>query len=192
MINLTTKLKAYPRIEPSILKNYYTKDETESLVQTELEGYVKEVENPSADTIYGRSLVDGSMKWVDIFGQNPYVLYSINNNAGGSGELDFPTSSDISGFQEAFKSENTYTISFAPITPGYLWICSNKEISKVEFITQGNILNTTESIVKVKDLQIPIMNDGEETDLIREVHCYRTNIKYAATGAIYNWEVTLA
>jgi hypothetical protein len=188
MINLTTKLKAYPRMEPSILKDYYTKEETNTM----LEGYVKEIEDPTENVIYGRGMVDGNIEWIDLPGMGLFVSFIISNNAGGSGEEDFPTIEDINSFADATKIDPShYEIFYSPSGSGYLWLCSNKQISEIEFITRNNFLNTSESFQFVKEITIPVLNKNSDMIGTSKVYCYRTNVKYAATGASYNWKVTL-
>lgn len=72
-MNLKTTLKAYPKLSPSVLSKYVTKEEldardyvTHSQLSAILSGFVREIENPDPAAIYIRKLVDGNLVWVPI------------------------------------------------------------------------------------------------------------------------------
>lgn len=186
MINLTTKLKAYPRMEPSILKNYYTKDQTQEVINQSLEGYVKEVENPVDGVIYGRSLIDGDVRWVNILGMDTSVLFNISNET----SSNYPSVNELSNnfhLAELTIDPKTYNIQTAIDSIGYLWICSTKEISKVEFIA-GDILHVETPITFIKTLDVPI--DGSTSGrLAITFYCYRTTSRYIPNNQQSKWVV---
>lgn len=188
MINLKTKLKAYPRIEPAILSNYYTKQETQDVIDTSLEGYVKDVENPVDGVIYGRSLIDGKLEWVNILGIDSPVIFKIVNNNGGAG---YPTAEDLGEYSlaEISADPTTFTVQTPIENIGYLWVCSTKIIDKIEYIA-GDLLHVNEPITFIKDVDVPI-NGTDSGNLTIKFHCYRTNAKYTKNSQAAKWLVKI-
>lgn len=182
MINLTTKLKAYPRIEPSMFSNYYTKDEADAK-------FVTEVKDPIVDATYARALVDDSMDWVNISPVTSILYYGIIDEQGGA---NFPTPSDLDGMQNLPATSDSIVISTAVSNSGYLWVCSDKIISEIIFVSPNNpLFNTSEVIGFMKDITITEeLSEGKY--ITRTIHCYRTANKYAALGNVNIWNIVFA
>lgn len=182
MINLRSKLKAYPKIGSSILDNYYTKEETDNLVNSQLEDYVREIDNPVEGVIYGRSNVEGNIDWVSLFGLE--VFCKIDNHAGN----DFPSAQDLDSFTPIDTNTMKYKTMLQPGDKGYLWVVSNKEIQGIEFISSNDKFNTLEDFSLIKILPYPIKEDGS---VVKNFFCYKTSNKYIPVGLEYTWKIIL-
>lgn len=120
-LNLEVKLIATPWLSPSLLNNYYTKEEVGNL-----KDYVKEVENPLPNTIYGRQEVGNEMKWVTILSTSNLLYYGVSN-------VNPITSDEVVIFDStSFPADNNeIEVTINSTTSGYVWFCVTGEVQEV-------------------------------------------------------------
>lgn len=124
-LNLEVKLIATPWLSPSLLDNYYTKEQV-----GDLKDYVKEVEDPSPNIIYGRREVEGKMEWVPaaVIGDN-FLYYGNTQNS----EV---TAADLSLLSyKAYADETEFVeVAINMSTAGYIQFCLTSDINYVQNI----------------------------------------------------------
>ena len=185
-MNLRTTLKAYPKMSPSILSNYVTKDElqeknyvTHSELNETLKDFVKEVVNPEPMAIYGRQ----NGEWISILSL-PEVIDSV---------LCYGTVSDsilnaeelltLNRFGVAEKCKE-YLIEYEPTKAGFFWFCCTDEIAEV---IADNGLKYRLGIIKQPDT-LEVIMQGKKVNF----YCYRTvNKLVAMPGVTCNFRVNI-
>ena len=188
-MNLKTTLKAYPKLSPSILSNYVTKEEleakdyvTHSQLSDILKGFVREIENPDPAAIYIRKLVDGELVWApvhDIPGVIDGVLcYGMTKTT----TLDDAQLALLNRMELSYDVKE-YMIEYAPTSNGYFWICSTKPVLKVE---ADNGLTYQVNTIE-QDGVLHLTYEGEEFYFF----CCRTTKLAAIPGVAYKFKITL-
>lgn len=141
-LNIKTTLTAYPKLSPSLLSNYVTKDDLSS----QLSSYVTEA--PVNQGVYARQ----NEQWVEL---NNDTLYNTVKLYVGESSLDTLTSdADISSFSYVLLNNNiqTYSVSYTQHVQQYYWIVTSRQIlsvelnnQQIEFYTQPNNITDADS-----------------------------------------------
>ena len=183
--NLKTTLQAFPKLSPSILKDYVTKEELENEnfvnhteLSTILSDFVKDVENGENGTIYGR--VNG--KWVPIF-DVPSPIDGILC----WGMIDSQTLNGqqiLSDLNRMTLVENVieYSIEYQPTQSGYFWFASTVPIT-------GVVANSGLSYQQILTdcPNISVIYKGNSLTF----YCYRTQKLVALPGIPYKFQVSI-
>ena len=183
--NLKTTLRAMPKLSPSILRDYVTKEELEEKnyvnhteLDTILQDFVKEVEFDGDNIIYGR--VKG--KWVpivDIPEQSSGILCWGMTDA----ETLTPEQMlSVLSRQNYIQNVNEYSVEATPTENSYFWFTSTIPI---KCITADNGLKYRQAVVEMQ--KIDINYKGEQLTF----HVYRTNKLVALPGITYRFEVSV-
>lgn len=134
-MNLKTTLKAYPKLSPSILNDYVTKDSldttledytTKEFLGTTLDNYVEEA--PVDNKPYARK----DESWVPIKDEALSVAKTIFY--GSNKELQLDNESEILELQNKITlvaEEKSYVINYNQTEEGYLWIVCTDPISSI-------------------------------------------------------------
>lgn len=170
-LNLEVKLIATPWLSPSLLNNYYTKEEV-----GDLKDYVKEVENPEVDTIYGRQKVNDKMEWVPVLKTNGLVCY-------GASAVNPITTAQVNTFaQEWYKKEySNAEVEVTSTESSYIWFCTPDEITSVEYISG---MTYEQPITKQEGKVVLTLSSGN----VLYLNCYYTPKLIAGT---YKFKVFL-
>lgn len=182
--NLKTTLTAFPKLSPSILENYVTKDELDQkdyVSHTELStillDFVKEVETDGTSVVYGR--VKGAwVPVVDIPEQASGIMCwgMINSDILSAEQLfnELKRQNFLSGVNE-------YSVEDTPTSNGYFWFAST---SPIKCVIADNGLKYKQNVVECPD--VCITYKGENLTF----HCYRTQKLVALPGVKYRFEIS--
>ena len=120
-LNLKTTLNAYPKLSPSILKDYVTKED----LDTTLQNYVEEA--PTDSKPYARR----DEQWVELNKQA--ILNSISLSYGTSDLVEIQQESDTGSFDKVELDKNivSYNLTYNQQSNGYFWIVCNRKISSI-------------------------------------------------------------
>lgn len=129
-LNLKTTLNAYPKLSPSILKDYVTKEE----FNTTLENYVEEA--PVDSTSYARK----DESWVAVkesaLSVDRVIYYGFNK------DLQMDSEEDILKLQHKDTipaSGKSYIVNYNQTENGYLWIVCSEPIASIVWGAMGMI-----------------------------------------------------
>lgn len=159
-VRLTTKLRAYPKMFPSIL-----------------EDYVKKIDNPTKDAIYGMR----NNEWVEIvpgdisirYGSSPFcVIVDNTHDTVGNTQLIPANCAVITSLTEmkvpmSLKASTLDIIIDMP-KDGYCWICSSVPLNSINDKATGWVIDYR----KQKDNVVMLNEDGTETTYF----CYVTDL----------------
>ena len=177
-MNLKTKLKAYPRVSPSILSNYVSKEEleakdyvTHSELNAILSKFVTEVENPDPAVVYGRQ----NGEWVSLLSLPEVVDDVLCYGMIGDSRLN-PEELLTLNRLGVSRSCREYLIDYEPTKNGFFWFCCTEEIREV---IADNGLQYRLGVIKQPD-KLLVEFQGE----LVEFYCYRTNSKLVAMPGV--------
>lgn len=158
-LNLKTTLNAYPKLSPSLLSNYVTKED----FTTTLEGYVEEA--PVDNGVYARQnetwvSVDPEIKITDellYYGANTDLQMDDVNNI-----LSLECHDIIP------HGGSSYILNYNQTANGYLWICCTKPIKSIVWGAMGGMIadyikqradivtqTTTYYCYRIRDMLVP-------------------------------------
>lgn len=182
--NLKTTLTAFPKLTPSILKNYVTKDEldqkdyvTHTELSTILLDFVKEVETDGTSIIYGR--VKGA--WVPVVDIPEQVTGIMCWGMLSSDTLSAEQLFNELKRQNFLSGVNEYSVEDAPTSNSYFWFAST---SPIKCVIADNGLKYKQNVVECPD--VCITYKGEKLTF----HCYRTQKLVALPGVKYRFEIS--
>lgn len=129
-LELKTTLNAYPKLSPSILSNYVTKDD----LSQQLDNYVEEA--PVDSKLYARE----NESWVEILPETKAL--PIKLHYGANSDLQIDNISDVEALSEfTMLSADTasYILNYTLSANGYLWICSSRPVKSIIWGAMGLI-----------------------------------------------------
>lgn len=153
-MNLKTTLKAYPKLSPSILNDYVTKDSldttledytTKEFLGTTLDNYVEEA--PVDNKPYARK----DESWVPIKDEALFVAKTIFY--GSNKELQLDNEAEILELQNKITlvaEEKSYVINYNQTEEGYLWIVCTDPISSITLGTMGVMADYEQQIAVIE------------------------------------------
>ena len=182
--NLKTSLKAYPKISPSILENYVTKDELSQKdyvnhtdLNTILADFVRDVEVENDGIIYGRQ----KGKWVPVVAikeqENGIICWGMNTSQTLTADGLMALNRQI-----AIKDVNEYLVEYIPTVNSYYWFASTIPIRGV---IANNGLEYLQPIIE----STPITIEYNGSPLL--FYCYRTPKLVALPGVTYKFKINL-
>lgn len=185
IMNLKTTLNAYPKLSPSVLKDYVTKTELEEknyvdhdALTTILEDFVRDVETEGTNIIYGR--VKG--KWVpvvDIPEQTAGIMcWGMINSSTLSAE-QMMHELDRQNF---LAGVNEYSVECTPTENGYFWFTST---TPIDHIIADNGLSYKQAVAEAPTISISYK--GKNLNF----YCYRTQKLVALPGITYKFRVNV-
>ena len=183
-MNLKTTLRAYPKLSPSILSNYVTKDElgdyvTHSELTDVLKGFVRKGINLDPSTIYG--LKNG--EWVPVLSVPEDMINVLCY--GMLPDNDMIDSPEIVQLNRLGLENGCYEyrIEYEPTRSGYFWFCSTAEIKE---ITADTGLQYRQPVIQQPD-KVEVVMGGDKISF----YCYRTNKLVALPGVTCKFKVRL-
>ena len=178
-VDLKTTISAYVAAAPSILNNYYTKDQVynKDEIDNLLKDFVRVVVDGDPAVIYGRQ----NGQWVPIVKvpakMNEILIFGFSG-------CETMTSEELirlPGRQGLLEGIEEYLIESTPSKNGYLWFCCPKQITE---IVANNGLAYQQCVVNQPGV-VKLEIGGEVKDFI----CYRTNKLAALPGVAYKYRV---
>lgn len=152
-MNLKTTLRAFPKVSPSILQDYVTKDDlnnqlenyptSEELTST-LENYVTEA--PADNNVYGRENKDWVQLEQDVkkVSKQLYFGESAENQLDSEQEiLNLPGSATIDA------NASTYLLNYDQFSQGYMWIVCTSPLKSIIWGTMGLVADYIEQQAKI-------------------------------------------
>ena len=183
-MNLRTTLRAYPKVSPSILSNYVTRNEldnyvTHSELENLLKGFVREGKDLDPATIYGMK----NGQWVPVVSVPDDMLNVLCY--GMLPDNNFIDSPELVELNRLGMSEGCYEyrIEYEPRRSGYFWFCSTSEIKEV---TADMGLEYKQPLLQQPD-KVDVIMGGDKISF----YCYRTNKLVALPGVTCKFKVRL-
>ena len=185
--NLKTTMKAFPKLSPSILESYVTKEQFDSKVETLvdydslnfiLKDFVTDVETEGTDVIYGR--VKG--QWIPVVDIPEQVAGIMCWGILNSETLDADQLVKQLQRQNFLAGVNEYSVESTPTENGYFWFAST---SPIKFITADNGLIYRQPVTEGS--QIAIEYKGKPLTF----YSYRTQKLVALPGTTYRFRVSV-
>ena len=184
--NLKTTLKAYPKLSPSILENYVTKEQFDATVETLvdydslntiLQDFVTDVEVEGTNIIYGR--VKG--QWVPVVDIPEQVAGIVCWGMINSTTLNAQQLLELSR-QNFLNGVNEYSVENTPTENGYFWFAST---SPIKCIVADNGLTYRQPITEGSNVTIEYK--GQPLTF----YCYRTQKLVALPNTTYRFKVSV-
>lgn len=184
-INLKTTLRAYPKVSPSILSNYVTKEDLESrhyidpdMLNSVLQDFVKDVDINGDNIVFGR--IRG--QWVPVV--------DIPQQASGImcwGMLSTPSLSadqmmKCLSRQNFLVGVNEYSVEHTPTENGYFWFTSTTPIKQV---IADSGLSYKQDVVETNPVSIEYK--GQPLTF----YCYRTQKLVALPNTAYKFRIVV-
>lgn len=185
--NLKTTLKAYPKLSPSILESYVTKEQlnaaVENLVDYDslnliLKDFVIDVETEGTDVIYGR--VKG--QWIPVMDIPEQVAGIMCWGMLSSPTLDAEQLMKELQRQNFLAGVNEYSVEATPSENSYFWFAAT---SPIKFITADNGLMYRQPVTEGS--KITIEYKGQPLTF----YSYRTQKLVALPGTTYRFRVSV-
>ena len=185
--NLKTTMKAFPKLSPSILESYVTKEQFDSKVETLvdydslnliLKDFVTDVETEGTDIIYGR--VKG--QWVPVVDIPEQIAGIMCWGILNSDTLDAEQLMKQLQRQNFLAGVNEYSVESTPTENGYFWFAST---SPIKFIIADNGLMYKQPVTEGS--QITIEYKGKPLTF----YSYRTQKLVALPGTTYRFRVSV-
>ena len=184
IMNLKTTLNAYPKLSPSILESYVTKDELEAKNYVDYDSlnliiadFVREVESNDINTIYGR--VKG--QWVPVVDIPEQVAGVMCWGMLNSATLDAEQMLTLSR-QNFLSGVNEYSVECTPTENSYFWFTST---SPIKYIVADNGLAYKQPVVEGS--KITIEYKGQPLTF----YSYRTQKLVALPNTTYKFRISV-
>ena len=190
-LNLKTTLRAFPKLSPSILENYVSKEELEAkdyVNHTELKqsvtnitnmmsDFVKDVSDDDSGIIYGRQ----KGKWVPVINinesTNGIICWGINSAPTITPEVLLSLHR-----QMTINNTDEYLVEEAPSQNGYFWFAST---SPIRYVTANNGLEFKQGLTDATTL---IIQYNGSSVLF---YCYRTPKLVALPNVTYKFKINI-
>lgn len=176
-LNLKTTLNAYPKLSPSILKDYVTRDDlntkledyptNEELTNT-LDNYVEEA--PVDSKPYARK----DESWVPVKNsalESDRVIYFGSNQ-----DLQLDSEAEVLALQQHATipaSDDSYVVNYNQVEDGYVWIVCTEPIKSIIWGTMGMIADYE------RQNAVIVSNTGAN------YYCYRIREKLVANQWVF-------
>ena len=186
IMNLKTTLNAYPKLSPSILENYITKEQFDATVETLvdydslntiLKDFVTDVEVEGTNVIYGR--VKG--QWIPVVDIPEQVAGIICWGMLNSSTLDAQQLLNLSR-QNFLSGVNEYSVESTPTENSYFWFAST---SPIKYIVADNGLAYKQPVTEGSNITIEYK--GQPLTF----YCYRTQKLVALPNTTYRFKVSV-
>lgn len=148
-MKLNTTIAAYPKLSESILKEYATSKDLQSVKDWADDKFVPEVEDRESEAVYARNGKD--RKWVELkeaaAASNIEIYYGANDQLQIDDIEELKTLSDHTTLELNTKE---CVLTCNQNQDGYLWICTSQPVKSFkwmgflwDFIKQGNLIVDT-------------------------------------------------
>lgn len=185
--NLKTTLRAFPKLSPSILESYVTKEQFDAKVETLvdydslnliLKDFVTDVKTEGTDIIYGR--VKG--QWVPVVDIPEKIAGIMCWGMLNSTTLDADQLMKQLQRQNFLAGVNEYSVECTPTENSYFWFAST---TPIKYIIADNGLSYKQPVTEGS--QITIEYKGQPLTF----YSYRTQKLVALPGTTYKFRVSV-